>query len=56
MTRRDYLLISNVLHAWRESTDISEIVNDFCIALRRENKNFDAMRFRKAVFQDGERH
>ena len=50
MTRRDYVLISNILHSWAGAEDMPQIVEDFCIALKKENERFDAEIFKKNIF------
>jgi hypothetical protein len=51
MTKKDYILISNILKEYRQSMrarDYNDLVDDFARHLAFENPRFDVYRFREA--------
>jgi len=54
MTRKDYELIARVLASFKDEENHHFFVNEFIVALSRQNSNFDADKFKAACYRSAE--
>jgi HD superfamily phosphohydrolase YqeK len=54
MTRKDYVVVANILHDYKEEMDnvsFVDIVNDFGDYFEKDNPNFNWEKFREACYK-----